>query len=297
MTHRDVDVTATSGTIEVRFPDSESGESPAWKTANGWELRFVQLSPTKSTPTTRNKKTFAKVLSGSVISQEERRNVPTGRRNKRQTEVVPAGAAITAGEEGALILLTSIDTVDLERPVIDPVTQLIFTGPHSSEGGALDWVLVSSLPWAGHRFDGVQFWHSSSFRVFKGDAKVVDIRFWAAGVGVDCGWHDHGDATALTRFCEVHVGMHNGTGQGGMVVFPKTSGGPEERLTILPGEEHGAFWETISLSPGDLRPVIDSVTGAVKYPTHKWQSGGSAKDRQAFDVWIVAEFPPERVMI
>ena len=116
---------------------------------------------------------------------------------------------------------------------------------------------------------------------------------WAAGLGVNCGVHNH----ANDSFCEVHVCIINGSGKGGMHYLnssnqdydPVTT--PDSAFVQIPVPsfyEHGPLWDIDAQN----KPVLRS-NGAVAYPWHKWQAGTDKSFNQSFDIWTVFEFNPQ----
>ncbi|KAH9904315.1 hypothetical protein F4778DRAFT_732119 [Xylariomycetidae sp. FL2044] len=126
---------------------------------------------------------------------------------------------------------------------------------------------------------------------------LAHIQFWTAARDVNCGVHNH----ASDAFCEIHVALSAGTGNGGMARLK-----PEFAARYPPGEynelgreafdwlllreleEHGGMWERES----NGRPVRKGITGVVEYPFHKWHGGTKAEN---VDVWMAIEFATDAV--
>ena len=108
--------------------------------------------------------------------------------------------------------------------------------------------------------------------------------------------HDHSDAPSVSApaFCEIHEGMFNGTGEGGMVDHQGNL------YVVREGNEHGPFWK---IDPQTGRPVLRE-NGAVWYEPHKWQAGGTPEDAatgkgqfRKFDIWTAFEIAPEFAVV
>jgi hypothetical protein len=126
-----------------------------------------------------------------------------------------------------------------------------------------------------------RFYNSRCIRVSIGSLLVCSMQFWAAGLGVDCGWHDHSELTVGTTFGETHVCLYNGSGQGGVIYKSLDSAGAEveAHITVHEGEEHKPlFW-------------MPDRSGIVKYPLHKWVAG-TAKGGERYDIWAAFEHRP-----
>jgi hypothetical protein len=150
--------------------------------------------------------------------------------------------------------------------------QLQVRGPHSEE---LQWIQVQNLHWGG-KFMGVEFFNLRGWDLRSSNKHLAYIQAWLAGSGVNCGNHNHSEMNDNT-FREIHLCVRNGSGYGGMVWVKDRE---EYTLPLLPGEEHGPFWNW-----------SDDMTKVV-YPVHRWQAGIS--DSAAFDFWFAIEYPPPK---
>jgi hypothetical protein len=107
--------------------------------------------------------------------------------------------------------------------------------------------------------------------------------------------HNHGDEPTKNSptFCEIHLGLFNGTGEGGMVDGKDET---EQHYTVKKGDEHGPFWK---IDPITGKPVL-RANCAVYYDDHRWNAGGkrvtNAQD-EAFDIWAVFEIAPEFAVV
>ncbi|KAK6833146.1 hypothetical protein PG995_012915 [Apiospora arundinis] len=129
-------------------------------------------------------------------------------------------------------------------------------------------------------------------------APLAHIQFWTAGKGVNCGVHNH----AKDIFCEKHMCLSPGTGNGGMAgpkpEYAKKDLSDDERNKLGPEafdflalkelEEHGGMWERDS--DGRSRRTNRKVD-TMSYPWHKWQGG----DKKNVGVWMAVEFDPRVV--
>eukprot|EP00727_Mastigamoeba_balamuthi_P010143 m51a1_g5751 hypothetical protein (1631) ;mRNA; r:1185475-1190493 len=200
------------------------------------------------------------------------------------------GTRIATGQKAAIVAV--FVKLPSTPEAVRCASTLRWEGPVVSGSGPLAWQHVARLPW-GKPFEKDEFYNSANFRVLFGGLPLCAVQFWAAGLGVNCGLHDHGDATPETAFCEIHVGLHNGSGAGGMVWTPSGDPTRSEGIPIMQGEEHGRLW--LAEGPPSREAPHWTRSGAVLYPMHKWQSGGScAAAQQAYDVWAAFEHAPDR---
>jgi Aldos-2-ulose dehydratase/isomerase (AUDH) Cupin domain len=311
--------------VEVKFNEPLPSCSGALRFGpSGWSMRLCALGPGNavSLPQRRDSKVrfFAKVIQGELDvvgkdahSKQTRRNVPQERFAPCETEL-PAGVAAlrSAGVASCVFALFELDNNNDEegdtssyrgrivRSVRDAAVSLApvaDAGAASAVEEALRWVNCDTYGWGPH-FDGLDFFNSRGIHVLgpEGAAPLCHIQFWLAGVGTDCGTHDHADLTGDDAFCEVHLSLSNGTGRGGMAYFDEASG-EDHYLPLQVGQEHGPFWEFDSRS-GRARRRPD---GSVIYPRHRWEAGtvlGSGTEHQVdgssrLDFWVAFEFPPD----
>jgi len=261
--------------VTVRL-DATSPTSPVWMMACGWRLQFVRIADSARHPLQPGFRHFAKVLLGTTVVPPIPSNVAAPPRGVASTAVPVGAPELVAGPGGAIVVLLSAPPAVLAAAVTAPLEQLAMHCTTDSRISGPHWVAVEALPW-GAPFRGVPFYACAGFRVVLEEQRFLcAVRFWAAMAGVSCGDHDHSDMPDATRFCEVHLCLHNATGFGGMVCEGVT-------LPLQQGEEHGAFWSLPDTNP-------------VRYPLHRWQAGpenaGSGPDAKKYDVWAAIEFPP-----
>ncbi|KAK7954128.1 hypothetical protein PG988_014822 [Apiospora saccharicola] len=181
--------------------------------------------------------------------------------------------------------------------------------PLPSKLPSLQFNKVDTL-WWGEPFKGVDFYNLSGFHFrFLPETSscptdpiplspLAHIQFWTAAPGVNCGVHNHGQDT----FCELHVCLSPGSGNGGMARLKQEYADahdpseynklPKEAFDWLPMkqlEEHGGLWDRDS----DGRPKRTSKkVDTIRYPWHKWEGGDQKGD---VDVWMAIEFDPRVV--
>ncbi|KAI1098295.1 hypothetical protein F4804DRAFT_325172 [Jackrogersella minutella] len=233
---------------------------------------------TAATTTTTLKTGITDDKLGAVLLRFE----PLGGASKRRSEGFP-----TAGDV----------PVNTTLPLLPPLSKL----------PDLEFQKVENL-WWGAPFEGVDFYNLSGFHLQflspdsspaspGSDAPLAHLQFWTAARDVNCGVHNH----AQDIFCEVHVALSPGTGNGGMArlkeeyaeEYPPSeyNGLGREAFDWLPLgrlDEHGGIWDRDS----NGKPVRNDHSGTVKYPWHKWQGGNEADD---VDVWMAIEFNPDIV--
>jgi hypothetical protein len=187
-------------------------------------------------------------------------------------------------------------------------TTLPLPPPLASPLPSLEFKRVDSL-WWGEPFKDMDFYNLTGFHFYfvspnpspaapSGHTRLAHIQFWTAGKGVNCGVHNH----SQDSFCEVHVALSPGTGNGSMArLKPEYAAKhkPEEYnslkndafdwLPMAELDEHGGFWGCNETG----RPVRSTaLPDTVHYPWHKWQAGD--KD-DGVDVWMAIEFNPDMV--
>ncbi|MCJ1387153.1 hypothetical protein MMC17_010282 [Xylographa soralifera] len=116
----------------------------------------------------------------------------------------------------------------------------------------LQFKKVDSLWWGASSKD-VDFYNMSGFhfRFLESKVPIAHMQFWTAGMGVNCGVHNHsGD-----MFCEIHLSLSAGTENGGMSRLKKEfEDTPPEQMNELgqdafdylilpPMDEHGGMWD------------------------------------------------------
>jgi hypothetical protein len=166
--------------------------------------------------------------------------------------------------------------------------------PEDSRQLGFEFIRVDQLPW-GQQFKGLEFYNLQGFNISfaDNDEHLCHMQMWAAGLGVDCGVHNH----ANDSFCEVHACIINGSGKGGMQYLNGSEEAPYpgnatdsafEKLPVPSFYEHGPLWDVDAQN----KPVFRS-NGAVVYPWHKWQAGTNASFNQSYDIWTAFEFNPQ----
>lgn len=284
-----------NGCVVVKLPAQDGVYACGWLLGPPasemwyWALRFVRLSSSKSCDLESiGHVNYVKVLRGSVegIPDLTPLRPPFCVRN-----TLFQGHTLVAGPKGLLALVLTASS-SCPQAIHSP-EQLTFTpmGSKSIPIGAdpLVWRHVKdAFPAWGGAFDGRRFHHSGVISVWEGGVKVCYVRMWAAGIGVDCGIHDHSDLSRDTTFCEVHFALHSAGGNGGMVWFSSYNGAEHQVPLCHPGDEHGRFW--LVEGSGDTELPRLRSNGGVEYVRHKWDSGTGTGT--AMDVWIAIEFMP-----
>ncbi|MFC1594469.1 M20/M25/M40 family metallo-hydrolase, partial [Candidatus Omnitrophota bacterium] len=279
-------------TIQFSAPEFRAVDSSAAWNMAGWQMRFVQLAPHAQLKLDQASGTiYVKVITGRLTNIN--RGAFAEPKAKRTTLVVEE--FIEAGVEGAIVAV--MVKTDKAPDAISKMEQVAVTG---SKAELLHWNRVDSYDWGREAFADMPFYNLPGFQIKNAQGKeIAYIQFWSAGKGVNCGMHNHSNAPTKNAptFCEVHLGMFNGTGQGGMVDEQGTL------LIILEGDEHGRYWE---IDPETRKPVLRE-NGAVYYDMHRWQAGlpaGQAggervadEGDEAFDVWAVFEIAPDEAVI
>ncbi|KAI1131582.1 hypothetical protein F5Y10DRAFT_261964 [Nemania abortiva] len=257
-----------------------------------------------------------KVLYGSIVLLNSNGKVA----DRRQPFSVPEFSAATttiSSERGVSDQKLGAVLLRL-RPVEGTSDKYIATKFRSAEDVPVNTVLSLPAPyyklaplkfnkvdslWWDVPFKGVDFFNLSGFhfQFITGSGRtahspLAHIQFWTGGKDVNCGVHNH----AGDIFCQVHVSLSAGTGNGGMArLKPEYAKCPQDKyndlgpeafdhLPLKELEEHGGIWERGS----DGKPVRANPAGVVKYPWHKWQAGNEADD---VDVWMAIEFHPDVV--
>eukprot|EP00727_Mastigamoeba_balamuthi_P013967 m51a1_g9193 putative glycoside hydrolase family 31 protein (2599) ;mRNA; r:85268-95290 len=146
---------------------------------------------------------------------------------------------------------------------------------HDQNEGIMQWAQYNNVS---------NFYNSNYIHVRVGQTAVCSVQFWAAGFGVDCGYHNHSELNPSNTFCELHVSLYNGSGVGGMTI--KTDKG-DQRLPLPEGHEHRPLWNQRTYADRD-RTVV--------YPTHRYLAGPRPSNvpagEQRFDVWVAFEHRP-----
>ena len=131
------------------------------------------------------------------------------------------------------------------------------------------------------------------FRFKDSRVNLCHMQFWNASKGVNCGVHNH----ESDIFCELHLCLFAGTGNGGMwkvkdgvKVDPKNPNGTNnpddfDKLPLKTLEQHGRLWMV------DCKGVpLRRKNTSVDYPWHKWQAG---TEKDGLDIWVAFEYNPD----
>ncbi len=274
--------------VQIFFnPDDEYAISitPLWEMA-GWQMRFAQLAPGAVVGLDKTTgENYVKVITGKLSNIN--RDAFTAAKQTRSTRVDED--FIQADDEGAIVAIMT--RTKAAPDIISDMKQVKITGPAQE---VLSWVNCETYNW-GPQFKDLPFYNLRGMQIINGKGKrVCNVQFWTAGKGVNCADHDHSDLNLDNTFCEIHLGMSNGTGKGGMVYYDA-----DEREVFLPlqtGEEHGPFWD-FNVPTG--KPVV-AHAGAVKYGPHRWQGGEqrvTPGEQDAFDLWAAFEIVPKEAMV
>jgi hypothetical protein len=262
--------------IDVRLCDGPGPVvSPEWG-LGGWLIRFVRLDAGQTHALDQSKgEVYVKVVTGRLTNID--RSAYAAAKVVRSTRVT--ASEVTAGPKGAIFsVFTKTRAVSA---TVSSTSQLGYSGP-LAEG--LTWsTFEEKLRGILSAFDGLDTWLSPGFHLL--DAAGEEIAYvwvWIAGKGVDMSTHNHGRAPSPVSpaFAEVHLVLHNGTGNGGMYETPEPGSPHRDRTPLQQGDEHGPFFVFDAASG---RPVLRE-NGAVEYPWHSWQAADDGKPGQAYDV-------------
>ncbi|CAF3566098.1 unnamed protein product [Rotaria sp. Silwood1] len=257
-----------------------------------------------------DKKTYIKVLSGVIMWTDSSKNSYQSinhsrtffceRRTVAPLEIHSDNDRITTGSEGALLIVFKArdDINGIHR--IDDIKKVMIKNSlpeyYPEETRQLDFQFVRYDQYDTRlQFKDLEFYNLKGFRInfADNDEHLCYMQLWAAGQGVNAGVHNH----ATDSFCEIHVCIINGSGQGGMhylnsskdVYDPLTTPDSAFKKLALPSfYEHGPLWDIDAQN----KPVLRN-DGTVVYPWHKWHSGIDKSVNQSFDVWMVFEFNSE----
>jgi hypothetical protein len=269
------------GGIVVQFNNSNKysiSSSPEWNMA-GWCMSFVQLSANTKLQIDQSKgKNYVKVITGQLTAP----NRDAFAHPKTVRNTIVDSDYVQAGNKGAIIAVM-IKTAQAPKSV-NSMEQMTVNGPNAE---LLSWKRCDEYEWGRQIFKGVEFYNLRGFQIKNAQEEVCYVQFWAAGKGVKGTDHNHSGTPSASApaFCEIHFGMFNGTGKGGMV-------DSEVNLPVLEGDEHGPFWK-INHETGE--PVLRE-NRAVYYDIHRWQAGQDKGQTQAFDVWTAFEIPPSQAI-
>jgi hypothetical protein len=270
------------GGITIQFNNSNEysiSASPLWSMA-GWQMSFVQLAANTKLQLDHSKgKNYVKVITGQLsnINRDAFAQPKTVRNTIVDADYVQTGSKVA-------IIAIMIKTPQTPES-INSMEQMSVRGPKAE---LLSWKRCDEYEWGKEIFKNVEFYNLRGFQIKNAQGKeVCYVQFWTAGKGVKGTDHNHSKSPSesIPAFCEIHFGMFNGTGQGGMV-------DSEVTLPILEGDEHGPFWK-INSTTGE--PVLRD-NGAVYYDIHRWQAGQDKKQSQAFDVWAAFEISPSEAI-
>ncbi len=274
--------------LKIAFTSPEPGTvsaSPLWEMA-GFTLQYLQMAPGAELLLDHTQGiVMIKVMTGELKNLQ--RGPFAEPLTARTTRV--SDPKVVAGENGAMI---SIVTQTSRAPLkLQKMEQAAVSGPMSDR---LVWKRVDALyEWGKTDFAEVPFYNLAAFQIYAPNgSKVANIQFWTAGLGVNCGNHDHSD-NHTDPFCEIHQTFLNGTDAGGMVYLDDAE--PEVLQPLPSGFEHGPHWHFDPETGSALQRADHSVV----YPSHRWQAGGDrikAIDGreddhalQSYDLWAAYE--------
>ncbi|CAF1460644.1 unnamed protein product [Rotaria sp. Silwood1] len=251
--------------------------------------------------------TYIKVLSGRIIwtdsSKKSYQPVNHSRtflfkpRTAASLEIHSDNDRIATGSEGALLIV--FETRDKSNNIhrIEDIQKILIENslpeysPQDARKLTFQFIRYDQYDSA-QQFKGLEFYNMKGFRIkfADNDEQLCYMQMWAAGQGVNAGVHNH----AKDFFCETHVCLINGSGQGGIHYLndskedydPLTT--PDsvfEKLIVPSFYEQGPLWEIDAQN----KPVLRNDSTVV-YPWHKWQAGIDRSFNQSYDVWIVFEF-------
>ncbi|KZT62098.1 hypothetical protein CALCODRAFT_277406 [Calocera cornea HHB12733] len=257
-----------------------------------------------------------KVLDGSVSWTEKgkrmTRTCVTEQKHQTSALVNPSNALLFAdGEDGAMLLMFTPNGAGKHGPY-DDMSKIVVRNllpdymPEDVRALQFPFIRVDRLDWGKDdiRFKDSEFYNCTGIYIRRNnnaDDLIVHMQLWTAGVGVDCGFHNHADKS----FCEVHYCLFNGTGNAGMWWAGHDDYPPPEppaahldrskmhHIRLPNHAEHGPLWDINK----DGSPMHRS-DGQILYPWHAWLAG-EATDlsknfpglRQSYDVWMAFEFP------
>ncbi|CAF3963763.1 unnamed protein product [Rotaria sordida] len=274
-------------------------------TIDGITLSLEIIPPNSSRQVDNN--TYIKVLSGIIMwtdsSGESHESVNYSRtfasepRKVAPLEIHSDNNRITTESDGALLIvfktLGSINNIhrvdDMEKLIVENS----LPDYCSQETRQLDFQFVrydqyDSRPY----FKDLEFYNLKGFGInfADNDEPLCYMQLWTAGQGVNAGVHNH----EKDKFCEVHVCIINGSGEGGMHYLSSskqdydpltTPDSAFEKLVVPSFYEHGPLWDIDAQN----KPVLRNDSTVV-YPWHKWQAGINRSFNQSFDVWIAVEY-------
>jgi len=274
--------------IEIKFPnpvDQPVTVTPWWNLFL-WQVSFVRLAPNTTYPVipyTEGDRHYVKVFHGG-LSNFEFGNTVTNPHNRRDLNIPRGMTFLRSGPKGALFAYmiashqsSHTDITDMKSGPINNIS-----GPFSE---VLKWRLYGDID---PKFKDDDFYNLRGFRFTDYNGKRLGyVQFWTIANGDDAGYHDHSGETKDTTFCEIHFDMYNGTGHGGMQ-FQMTEYPKLNLFVPMPsGFEHGPFWY-LDWKTGET--ILDEKALNVKYPMHRWISGGvKGVGPKTYDVWVAFE--------
>ncbi|MFM7536626.1 MAG: hypothetical protein ACKO91_12660 [Acidimicrobiales bacterium] len=253
--------------------------SDTW-TVGGWVLRFARLDAGQSLPIEQGGgEVWAKVVTGRLTEPDRGAYPAVG--TVATTRV--AGDRIVAGPDGAVVTL--ITKTAAVGEVVAGTADLPFGGPLTGE---FSWWNFGDRfgayfpAYVGADAFGSPGWHLLDAR----GEEIAYVWTWICGKGTDMVTHNHGNPPGPGRpaFAEVHLVLHNGTGQGGMYETPEPGSPERVRTPAQQSEEHGPFFAV----DADGAPVLRD-NGAVTYPWHSWEAGPDDGQGPAYDVILPFE--------
>jgi hypothetical protein len=215
-------------------------------------------------------------------------------------EIHSDNGLITTGSEGALLFVHKIRDDMNDIPRFDDIKKVTLENslpeysPPETRELVFQFIKYDQID-SGQHFKDLEFYNLKGFDIkfADNDEHLCYTQIWAAGLGVNAGVHNH----VTDSFCEVHVGIVDGSGKGGVHYLNSskeeydlltTLDSAFEKLPIPSFYEHGPLWDIDAQN----KPVLRS-DGTVVYPWHKWQAGTNGSFNQSFDIWSVIAFNPQ----
>jgi len=282
--------------LEIKYPnpaDSTVTITPWWNLFL-WQVCFIRLGPNVAFPCFPygdNDKHYVKVFLGSLTNFEFG-NTVTNPHHRRDLSIPRGMTFVSSGPDGAIFAYFIASGESMNTTITDMKSGAIqnISGPHSE---ALQWKYYGDLD---PKFKDVDFYNLRGFRFTDFDGtRLGYVQFWTIANGADAGYHDHSGETKDTTFCEIHFDMYNGTGHGGMQFQMTEYPNLNLFVPMPPGFEHGPFWY-FDYKTG--LTLLDEKLLNVKYPMHRWISGGEkGVGTKSYDVWVAFEMLHEECTV
>lgn len=273
--------------ISVVLKSNELCVSPQWN-LGGVLIQFVRLPENQSIDLdVGDGRVCLKVVVGEVDCGTRTVFPPVG--EVASTEVTESG--VTAVVDSVLCVFTLTEKLPTK---ITSMAALAMQGPHD------DLLIWQSFEQRFGEFtdifDGLEAHMIPGFHlVDPAGEELAYVHFWTTGKGVDVSTHDHGGAPSPLNpaFCEVHLVLRNGTGEGAMYQCKAPGDEYRKRTKIQSGEEHGPFFhfDEATGKPGFR------ANGAVDYPWHGWQGGVDTEPTESYDLVAAFEINPDKVLL